>query len=482
MVSSRLRLLLIVSSTESVYGSYKKLYRKGFLNPPIHLCYIAAAAEKAGHEVRIVDGDAEECDIAKIVAIAGEYRPHLTGITSTSVDFEIAKHIISSLKSAYPKSPIIIGGTHTNIFRQRVLEMCPDIDFGCVGDGENLIVELLEALQDGDEESLGSIHGLIYRCDGRIIENSDRQIFKDIDAYPFPARHLLRNKVYYRAVPREGYKTTTAFMSSRGCPFKCAYCAVKNITGGKVVRLRSAENVLDELDYIVNKMNISHISFNDDCLTLSKHRIYEICEGIHKRGLKFTWEGLSRADLVDRRLLKAMRKAGFVRISYGIESGNPEILKMLNKGETLEQIEEAFRVTEEAGIVARGSIIIGSPYETKETVKESFRFIRKLRGLDQAVINIMQPYPGTKVREMFLKGEGGTKFVFDPKELERLQRFGGASVSVNDLSPKDLVLLQRLGFLMFYVRPKTLWNNLQISGLKVFLHDGMSFMRSVLGL
>jgi radical SAM superfamily enzyme YgiQ (UPF0313 family) len=481
-MSSRLRLLLIVASTESVYGRYKKLYKKGFLNPPIHLCYIASAAEKAGHDVRIIDGDAEQADIRKIVAMAGDFRPHLTGITSTSVDFEIAKHIVSALKAAYPETPIVIGGTHTNIFGKQVLEMCPDIDFGCLGDGEDLIVELLEALQAGGEDRVASIDGLVYRRDGAIMENAHREIVKDIDAYPFPARHLLRNELYYRAVPHGGYKTTTAFMSSRGCPFKCAYCAVKNITGGKVVRLRSAENVLDELDYIVNKMNISHISFNDDCLTLNKQRIYDICEGIHKRSLKFTWEGLSRADLVDGQLLKAMRKAGFVRISYGIESGNPKILEILNKGETLEQIEEAFRVTEEAGIVARGSIIIGSPYETKETVKETFRFIRRLKGLDQAVVNIMQPYPGTKVREMFLKGEGGAKFACHPDELGRLQRFGGASVSVNDLSPEDLVFLQRFGFLMFFIRPKALWNNFRISGLKVFLHDGMSFMRSVVGI
>jgi len=478
---SRSRLLLIASPTGTVYGDYKRLYRKGFLNPPIHLGYIAASVEKAGHEARILDGDAEMLDVAEIVALAGEYRPDLIGITATSIDFEIAKDIARALKSEYPEIPVIIGGTHINIFGNQVLATSPDIDFGCLGDGEDLIVELLEVLKDKDSKGLQSIQGLIYRDDGEIIQNPDRTIVKDIDKYPFPARHLLKNELYYRAVPWDGYRTTTAFMSSRGCPFNCVYCAVKNITGGKIVRLRSAEDVVDELDYIVNKMNITHISFNDDCLTLNKTRIYDICEGIRKRGLRFTWEGLSRADLVDGHLLKTMRQAGFVRISYGIESGNPVVLKALNKEETLEQIQDAFRLTKEAGIVARGSLIIGSPHETRETVMESFRFIRRLKGLDQVVINIMQPYPGTKVREMFLRGEGGTRFLSDPEHLEKLRRFGSASISVNDLSPKSLVFFQKLGFLMFYLRPGALLNNLRIAGGKTFLQDGLGFMRSILG-
>ena len=481
-MSSRLKILLIISPTASVYGNYKKLYKRGFLNPPIHLCYLASAIEKAGHEVRIVDGDAELLNITEVVALAGDYRPDLIGITATSIDFEIAETIVRLLKIKYPEIPIIIGGTHCNIFRKRVLDSNPAIDFACIGDGEDLIVELLDALQDKDEKSLGLIKGLIYRRNGTVVQNPDRKIKKDIDVYPFPARHHLKNELYYRAVPHQGYKTTTAFMSSRGCPYNCIYCAVKNITGGKVVRLRSSENVVEELDYIVNKMKITHISFNDDCLTLSKKRIYEICEGIRRRGLKFTWEGLSRADLVDKLLLKTMRDAGFIRISYGIESGNPEILKVLNKSETLEQIEEAFRITSEIGIVTRGSVIIGSPYETRQKVKETFRFIRKIKGLDQVVINIMQPYPGTKVRDMFLNGKGGTRYLCNPDDLNRLQRFGSASISVNDLSSRDLVFFQKLGFLMFYLRPKTMINNLRISGWDVFFQDGASFIRSVFGI
>jgi len=270
-------------------------------------------------------------------------------------------------------------------------------------------------------------------------------------------------------------------MSSRGCPFKCIYCAVKNIHGGEKVRLRSAANVLDELEHIVKRFGIRHIAFNDDCLTLKRERVLEICEGIRSKGLNITWEGLSRADLIDRELLKIMKGAGFVRLSIGIESGNQGILDVIRKQETLEQIEKAVNLSHEVGIVTRGSVILGNPYENSQTVKDTFRFINRVKGLDQVVINILQPYPGTVVRDMMLRGEGGSSFQEHLVGDAKLQRFGSANITVNDLTPEKLVKLQREGFLRFYMRPGTLWNNLRISGIKTFLSDGYGFMRSILG-
>jgi radical SAM superfamily enzyme YgiQ (UPF0313 family) len=235
--------------------------------------------------------------------------------------------------------------------------------------------------------------------------------------------------------------------------------------------------VVDEIEYLVRRLNIPHISFNDDILTLNKERVYEICREIHRRRLCFTWEGLSRADCVDLPLLQAMRDAGFVRISYGIESGNPEILRSTGKNETLEQISHAFRLTREAGIVARGSIIIGLPYESRRTVEESFRFVNNLEGIDQVVINILQPYPGTKVREMILKGEGGSRII--SQDLSELRRFGNAAVEVNDLSRRRLIWLQKIGLLRFYLRPRVLWRNLKMYHPKAFLMDGLAFMRAL---
>jgi radical SAM superfamily enzyme YgiQ (UPF0313 family) len=438
------------------------------------LCYLAASLKRAGHQAPVLDCEAQGLNLAKIREIIRRERPDLIGITATSPEMHNAAAIAAGLKSAF-SIPIVLGGVHATIFKQEVLADHDCFDFAVMGEGEETIVELLESISA--PEKYAGIQGLIYRQEGRILQNPLRPLLQDLDELPFPDRSAMPPRLYFRSVPKLGHRVTAAFMSSRGCPCRCTYCAIEHIPGWRRVRFRSAVNVVDEIEYLVRRLNIPHISFNDDILTLNKERVYEICREIHRRRLCFTWEGLSRADCVDLPLLQAMRDAGFVRISYGIESGNPEILRSTGKNETLEQISHAFRLTREAGIVARGSIIIGLPYESRRTVEESFRFVNNLEGIDQVVINILQPYPGTKVREMILKGEGGSRII--SQDLSELRRFGNAAVEVNDLSRRRLIWLQKIGLLRFYLRPRVLWRNLKMYHPKAFLMDGLAFMRAL---
>lgn len=477
-----MKTLLICPGYADIYSSYRHLYKRGFLNPPIGLCYLAASLLEAGHDVKIVDGEAQNLSLQEIVREIEDYSPQLIGITATSVDIDRGEEIAQAIKDMWPELPILIGGTHVNIYRKEVLQNCDSFDLACVGDGEDLIVEVVDQLKSDTAGGLKNIKGLIYREENSIIENELRKVEPKVARYPSPARHLLQNELYYRAVPYKGYQTTAAVMSSRGCPYKCNFCAVKKIFGGAQVRVRPASDVVDEIEHIVRDMGISHIAFNDDCLTIRRSRMMEICQEIQDRGLEFTWEGLSRADLLDEEMLRAMKAVGFVRISIGIESGNPDVLKSVGKGETLEQIEHGITLCHKVGIVTRGSVIIGHPFETRQTIRDTFNFINRLRGLDQVVINILQPYPGTKVRDMVLKGEGGIEFVGDSNSLSGLQRFGNAQIKVNGLFPKKLIFLQKYGFLRFYLRPRVILNNLRISGYKTFFIDSVGFVRSILGI
>jgi radical SAM superfamily enzyme YgiQ (UPF0313 family) len=477
---SNMNIILLVSHYANIYGKYRPLYKRGFVNPPLSLAYLAAALIKAGHSVKIIDGEAENLSAAAIISRCRDFDPQLIGLTATSVDFNLCRQMAERLKKDLPAVPVILGGTHLNIFGAQVLKENPVFDFGCIGDGEDLLVELAAALSEASV-NLKDIPGLIYRHGEEVIQNRHRPLETQIDRYPFPARHLLNNELYYRSVPHRGYQVTAAVMSSRGCPYSCVYCAVENIYGGARLRLRSAANVLDELEEIVNHFGIRHLAFNDDCLTVDRQRVLELCRGIKERRLHFTWEGLSRADLLDKELVQAMKATGFVRISIGIESGNPRILKVLRKGETLEQIRQGIRIAKEAGIVTRGSAIIGSPYETRETIADTFRFVNGLKELDQVVINILQPYPGTRVREMVLNGEGGCRFLGSRENNENLQRFGRALIEVNGLTPRHLINLQRSGFLRFYLRPQAIYNNLRLCGLRPFISDSLGFLRSMVG-
>lgn len=466
--------MFIQPSLSTLYGRFNSLYRKGFLNPPLNFAYLAANLVNKGHQALIIDMDAERLTYKQVLSLIQDHNPHLIGLSITSPTLALNLELALLIKASFPRVPIVTGGIHLSIFQKDVLRAYSVFDFGIIGDGENALAELIENLQD--RTNYGGIEGLIWRSQGEVIQNEYRPPDKNLDHYPFPARHLLKNDLYVRNIPYKGYQTTTAFMSSRGCPFDCIYCAVKNIPNGTMVRLRSPENVVAELDWVVNRLGIKHIAFNDDCLTFNRKRIFKICDEIFSRNLRFTWEGLSRADLVDLELLETMKKAGFSRISFGIESGNQKILDVLNKKETLETIAHAIRLAHQAGIITRGSVIFGSPYETTKEVKESIRFFCSLKELDQVIIGIMQPYPGTKVREMVLQGEGGTRLI--KSDFADLRRLGNASMEVNDLSCAVLESLQRRGMRSFYLRPRTIMRNLVINHPFAFVQQAIGAVRS----
>lgn len=469
-----MKCLLIAPPFSNVYGNFKSMMKYGFLNPPMGLCYLSASLKRAGHQALVLDCEAQGLNITRIYEIVDREKPDLIGLTATSPELANALTIAAELKAKH-SIPIVFGGVHVTIFKDQLLRENPAVDFGVIGEGEEIIVELLEAL-DQPQKFL-DIQGLIFREGDDIRVNPLRPLIQDLNGLPFPDRSGQTPDLYFRNVPSVGYQTTAAFMSSRGCPCHCTYCAIDQIPGWRRVRYRSAQNVVDEIEFLVKELHIKHISFNDDVLTMNRARVYDICEEIHRRNLQFTWEGLSRADCVDLNLLKTMRAAGFVRISYGIESGNPDILKSTCKNETLEQISEAFRITRQAGIIARGSLIIGLPFENRRTVEDSFRFVNNLEGIDQVIINILQPYPGTKVRELVQQGVGGSRLLAD--DMSELRRFGNASVEVNDLTRNRLIMLQKIGLLRFYLRPRVIWRHLRFYHPKAFIMDSLAFLQSI---
>lgn len=471
------RVLLLSPFYSSVYGSFKPALKAGFLNPPIGLCYIASSLQKNGYEVFIIDAESEDTSLDKLVRDALTLNPDIIGITATSPVFRSALEISRSFKKL-SSVPIVLGGPHITIMRNQVLEGYPEFDFGVVGEGEETMIELLRAIACGQD--LSNVQGLIYR-DGsnRVTGTQERTVLRDIDSRPFPARTIIHNERYTRSVPGKGIVKAAAVMSSRGCPFQCIYCAIKKIPGGNHIRMRSAKNVIDEIEDIVKKLGIRHITFNDDDLTISRSRTMEMCEEIIKRKLDITWEGLTRATLVDRELFQIMRKAGFVRVSFGIESGNPEILKGLNRNVTLEDVEKAIEMAKEAGIVTRGSIMIGLPNDTRKTVHETLNYVCRLKSLDQVIINITTPYPGTVLEEMAKKGEGGMRLLSE--DVEELRRFGNAVIEVNDLTKQDLINLQKVGLLRFYLSsPKRIFRNLTEAGFKSAIVNSYAFVRSIL--
>jgi radical SAM superfamily enzyme YgiQ (UPF0313 family) len=371
-------------------------------------------------------------------------------------------------------TPIVLGGPHITILRQEVFKEYDCFDYGMVGESEILFPEFINALENNGD--INAILGVIYRKNGEVIFTGERPIYPNVNDYPTPDRSLLNYDKYLWSIPKKGIVHLMTILTTRGCPFKCIFCSQDKMFSRKI-RFRDPYLVVDEIEDIIQNTPARHIIFVDDTMTMKKSHIETICNEIIRRGLDITLEGWTRADTITEELLLLMKKAGLVRLSFGIESGNPEVLKIIQKGVTVEEIKSGYKIVKKLGIETRGSVIIGHPTETKKTVWETIKFLRNLKELDHPYINIAMPYPGTKLREMAEKGEGGLKLI--DKSYISLRRYDSAVMEVNDLKREDLIKLQQRGLLYNYLTPRRILYNLKRAGLKDAFRNGFAFVRSM---
>lgn len=467
-----MRILLINPPAVEVYGPYKPAARV-VAQPqmPHGLCYIGAALEQRGHQISIIDCDVDELGISQVVDKAGQLCPDLVGVTATTPLYHNAGRILSLVKERHKGVITVLGGYHLTALPMEAMAHCP-VDYGVYGEGEETIVELVEALEQGT--GVGEVRGVLYRQDGEVVMNLPRPLISDLDEIPFPARHLLRCQRYLWSVPGKGWQPVTAIVTQRGCPYQCVFCGVRTMFPR--VRYRRVEHIVDEIEYIVTGLGTDHIQFQDDTLTLKTEKVVGMCEEIKRRKLRFTWEGYTRTDRITKDLLKTMKEVGLVRISFGVESGNQRILDAIKKGTTLEQYRQAYEWCDELGLETRCSVMLGHPFETRETVKQTVAFLCSLK-VYQAYINIAMPYPGSTLLEMARAGYGGLRLLTE--DWGEYRRYGNAVMEVNDLTREDLIWLQKWAYLKFYLRPRIIKYNLKRAGLQAAFINVMAFVASL---
>lgn len=454
------------------YGKYKSAAKVGAeVIIPLGLSYVASALEKAGHAVSLIDADPEGLAHDDIIQRIKVESVDVVGVTATTPIYPSAKKIVELIKEYDKEILTVIGGAHVTVLPDSVMQDCC-VDIGVIREGEQTMVELLNAVEKG--LSLKDVKGIIYREGSRIRASEPRSLIENLDSLPYPARHLLKEK-YIWSAPGEGLVPATTILTQRGCPFKCVFCSAGIVSGTKV-RYRSAKSVIDEIEHIVTEFGIRYLFFADDTLTLNKEHVSEICGEIKKRNLKISCDCTTRANLVSKELLAEMQSAGLKRISFGIESGNQDILNAIKKGITLEQLRQAYEWCYELGLETRGSVMLGHPFETKETIKQTSDFIRSLKCY-QVYINISMPYPGSELYEMAKNGVGGLKLLTD--DWREYRRYGNSVMEMNGLAVKDLTSAQRKMYLWFYLRPRIILYNLRRAGLKAALINAWAFVRSI---
>jgi anaerobic magnesium-protoporphyrin IX monomethyl ester cyclase len=363
--------------------------------PPLGLGYLAAVLETHGHTVAIFDlGLDPSTPLDKDVVHIAAFGPDLVGVTAMTNNYHSAEQLIAQVKGRLG-CPVVLGGPHATIFPQR-LAADPAIDYVVYGEGEETMVALVQALEAAQgapkPEVLAEIAGLCFRSNGQAVCNPPRALIRDLGALPMPARHLYELTRYPLYAPNGEPMVT--LLSSRGCPYNCSYC-FKGIVG-RTYRQRSPESVLQEIRYLKREYGYRNFYFIDDLFTLDRRRLKAITTQIIEEKLDIRWQCLARVDRVTPELLQLMYQSGCRELHYGIESGNPEVLKTLGKGITHEQVRQAVHWTAQAGILAKGYFMLGLPADTEETMQQTIQFASELE-LDQAMFSLTTPFPGTRL-------------------------------------------------------------------------------------
>ena len=443
--------------------------------PPMGIATITAVLEKQGYPLSIIDANALQISPDNIPQYTNNTAVVL--LTAMTPTINAAARIAKQVKQAKPDVKIVLGGAHATLLPDDTLASLPEVDVIVRGEGEETITELLPALEQ--ENALTHIGGISYRREGKIVNNPERTTKVDLDAVPFLPYHLLPFTKYRPHPPHGRALPFAAVITSRGCPYRCAYCS-KPIFGNKF-RAQSPQRVVEEIEYYVNKFGVKEIAFYDDVFTLDKKRAFAISEGILQKGLKLYWTCETRANLVDKELLLQMRRAGCYSVSYGIESASQEILDAINKDITPEKVEQAIHLTREAGLQTTGYFMVGCPGETPQTIRKSIAFAQKLH-LDYAQFAITTPFPGTKLYQMYLEGKGNKI----PWENFTYEGTGSKVTPVfenENLSRQDLQRWAKKAYREFYLRPSYIWQRLRqiksLGDLRISFSGFTMLLRSI---
>ena len=396
------------------------------LDVPLGLAYLGAALMQNGDDVKAVDMAVTPAPWRELRAIVTEWSPGMACITSVTSTFPAASQAAALIKSLSTETLVVMGGIHVSTASVVELAQQADVDIFVLGEGESTVVEIANLLEVDSGKDWSRVDGLLYRNGDELVRTRSRQPIADLDNLPYPARHLF---------PLSHYSALRV-ITSRGCPYRCVFCASSSFWG-HTVRFRSPVRVVDEIEHLVREVGCRSVFIVDDTLTLSRTRIAQLCAEIRRRTLDFEWSCLTRVDLADSETLKDLVLSGCRSISFGCESGSDRVLARCGKGIDTNTIRRSVLAAKEAGLLVRTSWIFGLPGDTRETILETIGFIKGLAPDDVAIYTLI-PYPGTLIHD------NPGKYELRVHSSQWLDYFSGAPVPVatpDGLSPTEVVQL-----------------------------------------
>jgi radical SAM superfamily enzyme YgiQ (UPF0313 family) len=399
---------------------------------------------KDRYDVKVLDASLEDLSPEEVGKRITEYNPDVVGISCMSMEFTRHFQQMASLaKSSCPQTKVVIGGIYPTLLPE-ILIQNKDIDLAVLGEGEYRLPQLLASLEK-ENPSFEKLDGLAFKSNGQVIINRPVGYLTDLDALPLPNYDNLdfsayANKAekysYYMHPNRFPYANT---ITSRGCPFDCVFCSSQAINGPGI-RYRSADSVLKEIDWLVEKYGIKELIFFDDNFYLNHKRLDEILDRIIERKYDLEWKTVNAAVYaLNDKTLEKMRKSGCYQIALAIESGTPEGLRLLNKPLKLSKVKPIVDKARSLDFQVTGLFVIGTPGETWEQIRETMKFAEDL-NLDYCSFNIATPLPKTKLYEVSKRDKLLPEdFSFDSLDFKG---FGRATITTEEFTPEELQILR----------------------------------------
>lgn len=423
------KIVLVTPPYERIAKGYEFVKHITNRSPSLGLLHLAAAVREEGYQPSIIESDLFDLSPDAVVTQILEHKPAFVGITLFTVGVWVASEIARKLKLKRPDIKIIIGGPHVSSMGVETIERFPEFDVAVVGEGEEVLIQLLKAWREGT--ALNDVPALIFRdpdaITPRVISTPKLAINKDLDRLPFPAWDLLPDfpNAYLPAVYDFPKGPVASIAASRGCPFHCKFCDTS--TFGASVRAYSPERVFEMMQHLQERWGIQHILFVDDLFTASKKRTRALCKLIIDSGLQMTWSCASRVDVINPETLKLMKLAGCWEMSFGLESGSNELLQKMDKSASLDKSVRAIHWADEAGIRSKGLFMLGYPGEDEGTMAQTKAFVR---SIPLTIMNLTKftPYPGspiyrdlygTNIRDDHWEKMNGMNFVWTADGLSR---------------------------------------------------------------
>lgn len=383
-----------------------------------------------------------------------ELRPRYLGLSLYTTNISRAFSIITRIKTECPEIIVIVGGPHASALPDETLQECHLIDYLVAGEGEVTLVELIRALDSGNDGQ--QVSGVYYRTvDGSIRCSGERPYIQNLDELPFPAHDLVHPR-QYQYNPISIGTTVASIITSRGCPFNCTFCN-KAVFKSKI-RRRSPEHVMSEIMYLRELYNIDEIYFQDDLFALDRQWLHAIIASMAAHNLRIPWRMLARVDILDEADYRIARQAGCYLVQFGVESGNNSVLRDIKKNITRSQIYSAFRAARRAGMQTYGFFIFGHRIDTHQTIRETFQLACEIQA-DFTSFFLLVPFPGTACYQYLPEEQRHDwqriRYINWERELEPF--------SICEVSPRDLRQYESQVNREYYGRIQYLTGNILLS-------------------